>query len=296
MKYTLIFIISFVLVASGCVLQKSTPKSESNSDDSNKLSQVVETSEPQDVVVYVGNGWSDVGQRTFPVLEAWGGIELKKLNNKVLYVEKGDMDDVFVIAGGDKECVIGDAVAGIFAQTILQETDDTYILDIQQIYDAALDCAPNSVDAVGSDSYMPTPLRRPQDNTNIKNDVTPPNDDGEVAEQFSPTVSPQEAVFKISNGWMGGFGEAVLDWSSDVIKMANGLPVYINSSEVQNIVNEKMPDCTEGNPDIIVSASIELLEKSEKNNSIEDAPEKRFMEVVVKDLHSVDVQVMACEE
>jgi hypothetical protein len=115
--------------------------------------------------------------------------------------------------------------------------------------------------------------------------------------KFSFTTNSQDAVFYISRGWTGGFGEAVLDAPGGTVEQFNGTAIYINSEMARQIYAiGKLPECYVGRPTIKVSARIKLALKTGVNSSIEDAPKESYYEAVVEKLSGVYVEAEECKD
>lgn len=114
-------------------------------------------------------------------------------------------------------------------------------------------------------------------------------------EKFALTNEPQEAVFMIGTGWTGGMGSMpVFDWGTDTVKRYENYPVYFDES-YRAAVQEKLPECFAGTPQIVVSANITLKKLSDTNDSIEDAPVQTYYQAKVNQLRGIDVKAEPCE-
>lgn len=115
--------------------------------------------------------------------------------------------------------------------------------------------------------------------------------------KFNLATNPQDAIFYISRGWTGGFGEAVLDAPGGTVKQFDDIPIYINSKAAKQIYTMgKLPECYVGRPTLKVSARIKLTYKTGINSSIEEAPEESYYEAVVEKLYGVYASAEECKD
>jgi hypothetical protein len=108
-------------------------------------------------------------------------------------------------------------------------------------------------------------------------------------EKFDLTERPQEAVFLVSYGWAGGFGEAVLDGATGGIRFFRDLPIFVDSGQVQRLVEGKLPESCTGSLRVLLSADIRLVRKTGRNPSIRAAPRQTYWEVRIDNLREVRV-------
>jgi hypothetical protein len=103
---------------------------------------------------------------------------------------------------------------------------------------------------------------------------------------FEPTTQPQDALFSVSYGWTGGMGEAVFEPGSDALRRFKGLPVFVDSERIRDLVREKLPRSA-GALRVRLAANITLKRKTERNPSIPGAPKQIFCEAVINRVESV---------
>lgn len=117
----------------------------------------------------------------------------------------------------------------------------------------------------------------------------------ETSGKFSSIPEAQVAVFRISKGWKGGFGEAVLD-DENKIRRCEELPVYVDAKSNKEILDQvELPDCYIGQALIIVQGKVHLEKRKERNFTIPGAPEKNFYALVVDELLDVFSFAEPCE-
>jgi hypothetical protein len=117
-------------------------------------------------------------------------------------------------------------------------------------------------------------------------------------QRFQFTTEIQEAVFFIGYGYTGGPGSMpVLDisnWNGRPLRYTDNLPIYMNWNFREQFVS-KMPGCRIGAPQIIVSATIRLVQKIGSNST--SPPQKQaYYEVEIIALKSIEVAVKPCEK
>ncbi|MFZ2190174.1 MAG: hypothetical protein WA057_02710 [Candidatus Magasanikiibacteriota bacterium] len=120
-------------------------------------------------------------------------------------------------------------------------------------------------------------------------------------EKFVLTTEPQDAVFYIAYGWVGGGGGSmpVLDNQRNPLQY-NNLPVAFDETQV-DLVGNKLPSCYEGKPEIKVSAKIQLEKSSSINTSIPpdengNQPEESFYSAKVLELKNIEVKAVECKD
>ena len=120
-------------------------------------------------------------------------------------------------------------------------------------------------------------------------------------EKFILTTEPQDAVFYIAYGWVGGGGGTmpVLDSEHNPLQY-NNLPVAFDETYL-NSVSTKLPSCYEGKPEIKISAKIQLEKRSEINTSIPpdengNQPEESFYSAKVLKLEDIQVKAQECQD
>ena len=124
-----------------------------------------------------------------------------------------------------------------------------------------------------------------------------PNDSAEkerepkIEEKFVLTDKPQEAVIVTTYGWAGGMGQPVLDPASGQIRRYQELPIFI-SGELEQVLRGKLPASWSGRLYLIVSAEVQLVRKTERNQSIPGAPRETYWQLQVRKLHDVRVEVV----
>jgi len=112
-----------------------------------------------------------------------------------------------------------------------------------------------------------------------------------MEEKFSLTDRPQQAIFVTTAGWTGGMGQPVLDPGTGQIRRYQGLPIFI-SGELENALRSKLPEQCSGRLYLIVSADIQLVKRTARNQSIPGAPRETYWEVKLHKLRDVQVQVV----
>ena len=175
---------------------------------------------------------------------------------------------------------------------------------------------PKTQTLIGSDSVVNTPaavdeikaavpvVAPPAQEKSVENKIATkpqpvvlPKVTADTPFKLSLTKNFQDAVFYISRGWTGGFGEAVLDAPGGTVKQFNGTSIYIHSEMAKQIyAMGKLPECYVGRPVIKVSARIKLALKTGVNSSIEAAPEESYYEAVVEKLSGVYVAAEECKD
>jgi len=120
-------------------------------------------------------------------------------------------------------------------------------------------------------------------------------------EKIVLTIEPQDAVFYIAYGWVGGGGGTmpVLDNERNPLEY-NNLPVAFDETQ-QELIGSKLPGCYEGKPEIKVSAKIQLEKRSEVNTSIPpdengNQPEESFYSAKVLELKNIEVKATECKD
>jgi hypothetical protein len=108
-------------------------------------------------------------------------------------------------------------------------------------------------------------------------------------ERFDLTERPQAAVFLVSYGWVGGFGEAVLDGATGGIRFFGDLPIFVDSDQVQKLIEGMLPESCTGSLRVLLSADIQLVRKTGRNPSIPGAPPQTYWEVRIDKLREVRV-------
>jgi hypothetical protein len=76
--------------------------------------------------------------------------------------------------------------------------------------------------------------------------------------RFCRTISPQEAVFFVSQGWLGGHGEAVLGANQAIITMNNKAVFLSPEARKQIMARTQLPLICSSNTRILVHARIRL--------------------------------------
>lgn len=103
---------------------------------------------------------------------------------------------------------------------------------------------------------------------------------------FEPTTRPQDAVFSVSLGWMGGMGEAVFEPGSDALRRFDDYPIYVDSEKIRDLVLDMLPESS-GSLRVRLAANITLKLRTERNPSIPGAPQQKFCEAVINRVESV---------
>jgi hypothetical protein len=103
---------------------------------------------------------------------------------------------------------------------------------------------------------------------------------------FEPTTQPQDAVFSVSFGWMGGMGEAVFEPGSDALRGFEDCPIYVDSEKIRDLVLDMLPQSS-GPLRVRLAANITLKLKLERNPSIPGAPRQKFCEAAINRVQSV---------
>ncbi|HAZ28818.1 MAG TPA: hypothetical protein DCY48_03545 [Candidatus Magasanikbacteria bacterium] len=112
--------------------------------------------------------------------------------------------------------------------------------------------------------------------------------------QIIEIFDPQQAVFFVSVGWTGGFGEAVLDDQKNIVTLS-GFPLYLDSDSWDRIFQqEALPACFLSTPAIKVLAEVEMEKITAKNSSIEEADEKTYYHVTINRIDDVFIQAEPC--
>lgn len=119
----------------------------------------------------------------------------------------------------------------------------------------------------------------------------PEKGDAPMEEKFLLTETPQDAVFLVSIGWTGGMGEAVLDPETWTIRFYEGLPVFVDSEVVRDLVKGKLPRKSSGNLGVRIAARVRLTKKKEKNPSIPGSPKQSFWQVRILELRDAAIVV-----
>lgn len=116
----------------------------------------------------------------------------------------------------------------------------------------------------------------------------------DLSERFAFTTQPQDAVFFIGIHWTGGMGGMpILDIDKTRPKSMEGLPIFFDAAREKE-VQEKLPACVRGTPLIKVTARIQLVRKSGRNASIEEAPVQSYYEAMASSISDIDVWAKAC--
>ena len=117
----------------------------------------------------------------------------------------------------------------------------------------------------------------------------------EIKEKFEYTLTPQDAVFYIMTGCVGGSGGdmVIIDNNTQNPLEYNGLAIYFDQNFGQQ-VQSKLPTCIDGRPEIVISATIQLKEKR-GTASTEEETETIFYEAEVIKLNSIQVKADSCD-
>jgi hypothetical protein len=96
-------------------------------------------------------------------------------------------------------------------------------------------------------------------------------------------------VFLVSYGWVGGFGEAVLDGATGGIRFFRDLPIFVDSDQVQKLVGGMLPESCTGSLRVLLSADVQLVRKTGRSPSIPGAPLQEYWGVRIDRLREVSV-------
>lgn len=110
---------------------------------------------------------------------------------------------------------------------------------------------------------------------------------------------PQDAVFYVGYGWTGGMGDPVLrEDDSSLVKQYDGLGIYLKSGSMESILEKGggLPDCYYDPLMIKVSANVTLVETTDTNYSIEDAPEQSYYKLAINNLYDVLIKADVCDD
>ncbi|MFA6427756.1 MAG: hypothetical protein WCW16_04950 [Candidatus Magasanikbacteria bacterium] len=116
--------------------------------------------------------------------------------------------------------------------------------------------------------------------------------------QFAETVEPQEVVFYMGQGWMGGMGGYPVFEGPGDIKRIDDFGVYVEDEQARKLITDAggLPECYMGTPIIKVAAKVHMVFKTGRNFSIQEAPEQSFYELNIDELYNVFIQAEPCEE
>jgi len=112
------------------------------------------------------------------------------------------------------------------------------------------------------------------------------------------TNDPQDAIFYVGYGWTGGMGDPVLrEDDSSLVKQYDGLGIYLKSGSMESILEKGggLPDCYYDPLLIKVSANVTLVETTDTNYSIEDAPEQNYYQLTINSLNEILIHGDECE-
>lgn len=105
--------------------------------------------------------------------------------------------------------------------------------------------------------------------------------------QFRGTGRPQVAVFFVSTGWRGGFGEAALDANGHILTVDDD-PVYLTSEAMKQIMARvTVPEGTSGPPRILARARIRLEFRQRPNPAIPSCPTQSYYVIAIDELLDV---------
>lgn len=106
--------------------------------------------------------------------------------------------------------------------------------------------------------------------------------------------TPQDAVFMLQVGITGGMGSAaVLVESGEYVFMG---PIYLRESDLPGVLaaGGGLPDCYVGNPEIIVSANVTVVKKTNANYSLPEPEQTVYYEVQVNEIYDVSISARSC--
>lgn len=109
---------------------------------------------------------------------------------------------------------------------------------------------------------------------------------------------PQDMVFRMGTGWTGGMtGYPVFEDGTDKVKQLYGRSVFVNDNDAEEILKQGggLPNCTVGNPKIMVSANVTLAPAKGVTATLEPVME-RYYEVKINKLYNVDIDAKECED
>lgn len=120
----------------------------------------------------------------------------------------------------------------------------------------------------------------------------------ETATKFGDTTEPQEVVFYMGQGWMGGMGSYPVLEAPGELKRLNDFAIYIEDSQAKALIQDAggLPACFSGNPIIKVAAKVRMSLKTDRNYSIPDAPEQSYYVATIDELYNVFLKADVCKD
>ena len=105
----------------------------------------------------------------------------------------------------------------------------------------------------------------------------------------------QDAVFMLAIGITGGMGSTEVLIESDESEFLGS--IYLRESDILEVLSSGggLSDCYIGNPEIVVSANVSVVEKKDINDSMPEPEETAYHEVQVNELYYVNINVEVCD-